>query len=92
MRTLSEIIVKKDYTVKQKPRPFLDQNNPVIQKGLRLCFIFLLNFIGFYEWIVSRFYSIVCCQKGEVLLLYGWSISPRKTASEISFLIPNIIV
>ncbi|MFR7843247.1 MAG: hypothetical protein ACLU3U_09465 [Gallintestinimicrobium sp.] len=50
MRTLSEIIVKKDYTAKQKPRPFLDQNNPVIQKGLRLCFIFLLTAAGLGEW------------------------------------------
>ena len=50
MRTLSEIIVKKDYTVKQKARPFLDQNNPVIQKGLRFFFVFLLTAAGLGDW------------------------------------------
>ena len=28
----------------------MDQNNPVIQKGLRLCFIFLLTAAGLGEW------------------------------------------
>lgn len=49
MRTLSEIIVKKDYTAEQKPQPLLDQTIR-LSRRLRLCFIFLLTAAGLGEW------------------------------------------